>query len=108
MNGDESVANQGIEQGLTRMSVKSVAKNTQKTVNKKINEMMTVGIKYDSSLPLAVKQHYGMQALYKWQMTGTAPYQIEAEFRTEYDMKHVNTSLIFVNYWIKFQMMLND
>ena len=36
-------------------------------------------------------RHYGMQALYQWHMTGTEPHIIEAEFRTDYDMTHVDT-----------------
>ncbi|MEO0443212.1 MAG: transcription antitermination factor NusB [Pseudomonadota bacterium] len=36
-------------------------------------------------------RHYGMQAIYQWQMTGAEPHVIEAEFRTDYDMKHVDT-----------------
>ncbi|MBX2809156.1 MAG: transcription antitermination factor NusB [Cellvibrionaceae bacterium] len=36
-------------------------------------------------------RHYGMQALYQWQMTGTAPHIIEAEFRSDYDMTHVDS-----------------
>ena len=36
-------------------------------------------------------RHYGMQALYQWQMTGASSATIEAEFRTDYDMKHVDT-----------------
>lgn len=35
-------------------------------------------------------RHYGMQAIYQWQMTGADPRQIEAEFRTDYDMTHVD------------------
>lgn len=35
-------------------------------------------------------RHYGMQAIYQWQMTGAAPHIIEAEFRTDYDMTHVD------------------
>jgi len=35
-------------------------------------------------------RHYGMQALYQWHMTGTAPKVIEAEFITDYDMTHVD------------------
>ena len=37
-------------------------------------------------------RHYGMQAIYQWQMTGTEPHIIEAEFRTDYDMTHVDTN----------------
>lgn len=36
-------------------------------------------------------RHYGMQAVYQWQMTQTQPNVIEAEFRTDYDMTHVDT-----------------
>ena len=36
-------------------------------------------------------RHYGMQALYQWQMTGAEPNTIEAEFRADYDMTHVDT-----------------
>lgn len=35
-------------------------------------------------------RHYGMQALYRWQLNGGTPSQIEAEFRTEYDFTHVD------------------
>ena len=35
-------------------------------------------------------RHYGMQALYKWYMTGSALTEIEVEFRTEYDFDHVD------------------
>ena len=36
-------------------------------------------------------RHYGMQAIYQWQMTATEPYVIESEFHTDYDMTHVDT-----------------
>jgi len=36
-------------------------------------------------------RHYAMQALYQWQMSGSKPADIEAEFRTDNDMKHVDT-----------------
>lgn len=36
-------------------------------------------------------RHYGMQAIYQWQMTQAAPHIIEAEFRTDNDMTHVDT-----------------
>lgn len=35
-------------------------------------------------------RHYGMQALYRWQVNGGAPGEIEAEFRTEYDFTHAD------------------
>ncbi|GLS27884.1 transcription antitermination factor NusB [Marinibactrum halimedae] len=35
-------------------------------------------------------RHYAMQALYQWHMTGAALNIIEAEFRTDYDMKPVD------------------
>ena len=35
-------------------------------------------------------RHYGMQALYRWQMNGGTPAEIEAEFRTEYDLNHAD------------------
>jgi len=35
-------------------------------------------------------RHYGMQALYQWQMAGATLTDIEAEFRTEYDFAHVD------------------
>jgi len=35
-------------------------------------------------------RHYGMQALYQWQMAGGSPTDIEAEFRDEYDFSHVD------------------
>ena len=36
-------------------------------------------------------RHYAMQALYQWHMTGAEPATIEAEFRSDYDMTHVDT-----------------
>ena len=36
-------------------------------------------------------RHYGMQALYRWQMNGGTPAEIEAEFRTDYDFTHADT-----------------
>lgn len=36
-------------------------------------------------------RHFGMQALYQWQMTGAPLNAIEAEFRTDNDMKHTDT-----------------
>ena len=39
-------------------------------------------------------RHYSMQALYQWQMTQTAPHIIEAEFRTDNDMTHVDTDYL--------------
>ena len=35
-------------------------------------------------------RHYGMQALYQWLMAGAPLTDIEAEFRAEYDFKHVD------------------
>ncbi|GAB2190427.1 transcription antitermination factor NusB [Sessilibacter sp. MAH1] len=35
-------------------------------------------------------RHYAMQALYQWQMAGSALNVIEAEFRVDYDMKPVD------------------
>lgn len=35
-------------------------------------------------------RHYAMQALYQWQMSGSKPAAIEAEFRTDNDMTHVD------------------
>jgi N utilization substance protein B len=35
-------------------------------------------------------RHYAMQALYQWQMSGSKPSVIEAEFRTDNDMTHVD------------------
>jgi N utilization substance protein B len=35
-------------------------------------------------------RHYGMQALYRWQMNGGTPADIEAEFRTDYDFTHAD------------------
>ena len=35
-------------------------------------------------------RHYGMQALYQWHMAGAAVSDIEAEFRTDYDFRHVD------------------
>jgi N utilization substance protein B len=39
-------------------------------------------------------RHYGMQALYQWQMTQTPPHIIEAEFKTDNDMTHVDTDYL--------------
>jgi N utilization substance protein B len=39
-------------------------------------------------------RHYGMQAIYQWQMTGAEPHIIEAEFRTDNDMTHVDTDYL--------------
>lgn len=39
-------------------------------------------------------RHYGMQALYQWHMNKLAPNVIEAEFRTDYDMTHVDTDYL--------------
>ncbi len=39
-------------------------------------------------------RHYGMQALYQWHMTQAAPHIIEAEFRTDNDMTHVDTDYL--------------
>ncbi|MFT7223398.1 MAG: N utilization substance protein B [Cellvibrionaceae bacterium] len=36
-------------------------------------------------------RHYTMQALYQWQMTHAEPQIIEAEFRVDNDMTHVDT-----------------
>lgn len=35
-------------------------------------------------------RHYAMQGLYQWQMGGSKPADIEAEFRTDNDMTHVD------------------
>ena len=35
-------------------------------------------------------RHYGMQALYRWQLNGGSPAEIEAEFRTDYDLTHTD------------------
>ncbi|GAB1255788.1 transcription antitermination factor NusB [Aurantivibrio plasticivorans] len=35
-------------------------------------------------------RHYAMQALYQWQLNNDAPHEIIAQFRAEYDMKHVD------------------
>ncbi len=35
-------------------------------------------------------RHYAMQALYQWQMAGSTLSDIEAEFRTDNDMKNVD------------------
>ena len=35
-------------------------------------------------------RHYGMQALYQWHMAGASVSDIEAEFRADYDFKHVD------------------
>lgn len=39
-------------------------------------------------------RHYGMQALYQWSMTGASASTIEAEFRTDNDMTHVDTDYL--------------
>jgi N utilization substance protein B len=36
-------------------------------------------------------RHYGMQALYQWQMTGASLNDIEVEFRADNDMAHTDT-----------------
>ena len=36
-------------------------------------------------------RHYAMQAIYQWQMAGAEPHVIESEFRTDYDMTHVDS-----------------
>ena len=35
-------------------------------------------------------RHYGMQAIYQWQMTGSPIHNIEAEFHTDNDMSKVD------------------
>lgn len=35
-------------------------------------------------------RHYGLQALYQWQLTRTALGEIEAQFRTDYDFRNVD------------------
>ena len=35
-------------------------------------------------------RHYAMQALYQWHMSGSKPSDIEAEFRVDNDMTHVD------------------
>jgi len=35
-------------------------------------------------------RHYAMQALYRWQLNGGTPADIEAEFRTDYDFTHAD------------------
>lgn len=37
-------------------------------------------------------RHYAMQALYQWHMSGSDINTIEAEFRTDYDMKTVDVA----------------
>ncbi|MEH6589906.1 MAG: transcription antitermination factor NusB [Halioglobus sp.] len=36
-------------------------------------------------------RHYGMQALYQWQMAGAPLAVIEAEFKADYDFAHVDS-----------------
>jgi N utilization substance protein B len=36
-------------------------------------------------------RHFGMQALYQWNMTGASLNDIEAEFQTDNDMTHTDT-----------------
>lgn len=47
-----------------------------------------------SPRPLAQRRrkarHYGVQALYRWQLNGGSPSEIEAEFRTDYDFEHTD------------------
>jgi len=47
-----------------------------------------------STSPLSAQRrkarHYAMQALYQWQMAGATPSDIEAEFRVDNDMTHVD------------------
>lgn len=45
-------------------------------------------------------RHYALQALYQWQMAGQALSDIEAQFRVDYDMKHVDVAF--------FQQLLHD
>lgn len=49
----------------------------------------------NSTSPLSAQRrkarHYAMQALYQWQMAGSKPSDIEAEFRSDNDMSHVDT-----------------
>lgn len=35
-------------------------------------------------------RHYGVQALYRWQLNGGTPAEIEAEFRTAYDLNQTD------------------
>lgn len=35
-------------------------------------------------------RHYAVQALYQWQLSGSKPADIEAEFRSDNDMTHVD------------------
>jgi len=48
----------------------------------------------NSPSPLSAQRrkarHFAMQALYQWQMAGTPPSDIEAEFRVDNDMTHVD------------------
>lgn len=39
-------------------------------------------------------RHYGMQALYQWHMNKLPSEVIEAEFRVDYDMTHVDTDYL--------------
>ncbi len=47
-----------------------------------------------SASPLSAQRrkarHYAMQALYQWQVGGSKPTDIEAEFRSDNDMTHVD------------------
>lgn len=46
--------------------------------------------KAPSAATRRMARHYGMQALYQWQMAGSSLNAIEAEFRTDNDMKNVD------------------
>jgi N utilization substance protein B len=52
------------------------------------NEMNTQ--KGHTAATRRMARHYGMQALYQWQMAGASINAIEAEFRTDNDMTHVD------------------
>lgn len=48
-----------------------------------------------STAPLSARRrrarHFAVQALYQWHMSGGNPADIEAEFRADNDMRHVDT-----------------
>lgn len=46
--------------------------------------------KAPSAATRRMARHYGMQALYQWQMAGASLNAIEVEFRTDNDMKNVD------------------
>jgi len=54
------------------------------------NPLNTSEPKAPSAATRRMARHYAMQALYQWQMAGSSLNAIEAEFRTDNDMKNVD------------------